>query len=555
MRNLGIIIVLCAWAVAASAETITLKDGSRVEGTITAKSGTEVTVDVNGAVTKISGEEVKAIDGRPFACDFKALYKARSAAVPPKDGEGHYQLALWCEKNGLKGEMTTELQRVLEIAPKHEGANQKLGKVNYDGSWVRADDVKRFEGRQFSKYLDDDKGFMTHAVRDLNEDIRRIDLVNMWKPSRDQLKRMWPILNQAEAVRLVFHAKMEKSAPEIEAAWIALRSEALKGVVDSFDQNPKVEGRARAGEGIWKAMKKGVWFRLYKDYADPFMDVLTPAQKNDFYGKYCNTCHSRSYMKGGFGKEIRGTQAGVDFLEKVRALSDEEFTAKKAALAAEALKKFGKGQQTLLGKKAQTGGKRSSEDVDSEEIVVAKIMERARLEGGKEWPRTKFNYAAEIEAKNLKERLDIIKETGAKEKGSYKTDGKTQTMVACALFDGNLREIVGLRLGLSASQMAVKPSADVNAVVEYPDGRSAFEDTCTMCHDTKRINQAVKSAEAWRQTVRKRLHGAAIDDPKMADMITDYLVNRSSGKKLAKGKRGGAGGGQGNEEEEEDDQK
>jgi hypothetical protein len=103
--------------------------------------------------------------------------------------------------------------------------------------------------------------------------------------------------------------------------------------------------------------------------------------------------------------------------------------------------------------------------------------------------------------------------------------------------------------------MAVKPSADVNAVVEYPDGRSAFEDTCTMCHDAHRINQAVKSAEAWRQTVRKRLHGAAIDDPKMADMITDYLVNRSSGKKLAKGKRGGAGGGQGNEEEEEDDQK
>ena len=528
MRRFLTIMVLCAWAVAASGETIALKDGSRIVGKITAQSGTEVTVNVMGAETKVSGEEIKAIDGRPFTCDFKTIYKAKAAGVQPKDGEGHYQLALWCEKNGLKDEMKAELLRVLEVNPKHEGANQKLGRVNYDGNWVQADDVKRLEDRQFSRYVDDEKGFTTHTVRDLNDEIRRLDLVNRWKPTKDQLKRMWPILNAAEADRLVFNAKMEKSAPEIEKAWVALRSEALKGVVDSFDQNPKVEREAKAGENTWKAMKKGVWFRLYKDYAENFLDVLTPAQKGEFFGKYCNSCHSGSYMKGGFGKEIRGTQAGVDFLEKVRALPEDEYNKKKNGLSAEAMKKFGKGPQTLLGKKAQQVGKQSKEDADSEAAVVAQIMDRARVEGDKEWGRTKFNYAAEIEAKNLKERLDIIKETGEKEKGAYKTDGKTQQMVACALFDGSLRDIVGVKMGLSASQMAVKPSADVNAVVEYPDGRSAFEDVCTGCHDAKRINQAVKSAQAWRQTVKKRLNGAAIDDPKMADMISEYLISRAS---------------------------
>ena len=528
MRRFLAIMVLCAWAVAAWGETIALKDGSRIVGKITAKSGTEITVNVMGAETKVSGEEIKAVDGRPFVCDYKTIYKVKAAAVTPKDCDGHYQLALWCEKNGLKDEMNTELQRVLEVNPKHEGANQKLGKVSYDGNWVRPDDVKRFEQRQFSKYVDDEKGFMTHTVRELNDEIRRIELVNTWKPTKDQLKKMWPILNAAESDRLMFHAKMEKSAPQIEASWIALRSEALKGVVDSFDQNPKVEREARSAEQIWKAMKKGVWFKLYKDYADQLLDELTPAQKSDFFGKYCTQCHSGSFMKGGYGKEIHGTQAGVDFLEKVRALSEDEFNAKKNAIAAEALKRFGKGSQTLLGKKAQQVGKRSAQDVDAEETVICKIMERARLEKDKEWARTKFNYAAEIEAKNQKERLEIIKATGAKEKGAYKADGKTQTMAAHALFDGNLREVVGTKMGLPASQMAVKPSADVNVVVEYPDGRSAFEDTCTMCHDTNRIDKAVKSAQAWRQTVRKRLHGAAIDDPKMVDMISEYLASRAS---------------------------
>jgi len=532
MRRFLVIMVVCAWAIAASGETIALKDGSRIVGKITAQSGAEVTVNVMGTETKVSGEEIKAIDGQPFACDFKTIFKAK-AATTPKDAEAHYQLALWCEKNGLKAEMKMELLRVLEVNPKHEGANQKLGKVNYDGSWVQPDDVKRFEGRQFSKYVDDEKGFTTHAVNELRDEIRRLDLVNRWKPTKEQLKRMWPILNAAEADRLVFHAKMEKSAPQIEAAWIALRSEALKGVVDSFDQNPKVEGEARSGENIWKAMNKGVWFRLYKDHAENFLDVLTPAQNSEFSGKYCTECHTKYHQsnkdgsEASGGREVRGTQAGVDFLEKVRALSDEEFTKKENDLAAQALKKFGKGSQILLGKKAQQAGKRSKEDVESEETVVAKIMERARIEGDKEWARTKFNYAAEIEAKNLTDRLEIIKETGKKEKGAYKADGKTQAMVAHALFDGNLREIVGLRLGLSASQMAVKPSADVNLVVEYPDGRSAFENTCTMCHDTKRIDKAVKSAQGWRQTVNRRLRNAAIDDPKLADMIAKYLISRA----------------------------
>jgi cytochrome c5 len=563
--------LLGGWTLAVWGEVIELKDGSKIEGKITAKTGTEVTVNTEGIEVKVNGEEITAIDGLPFTCDYKTIYEKKCSEVGPTDVEGHFKLALWCEEHKLKAEMNTEIERVLALDANHEGANKKMGRINYQGqwrtpdelkklgfvkkdgqwmtpdeasqaegkvqykgNWVRPDDAKRIEARQFSRYKDAACGFATHNVCDLEAQIMRVELLNMWKPTPDQLKKMMQVLTAAEADRQMFIAKIERAAPDIEAAFIALRNEALKGVVDSFDQDPVVEGRASSMNAICKGINKGARFRLYKDHADKFMAILTSAQKDCFYKKYCTMCHSSSYMKGGFGKEIRGTQAGVDFLDKVRALPEQEFNAQMCDLAEEALKKFGKGPQTLLGKKAQKAGKRSEQDLNAEEMLVAQIMKRARLESESEWARKKFNYAAEIEAKNQEERIESIETTGKKEKGSYLTEVKTQKMVADALFDGALREVVAMKLGIPQGQLAVKPSADANVVPEFKDGATACQEMCTMCHDMNRIKKSIKSPDGWRETVQKRLHAGAVDDPKLVDMITDYLVNRGRQKADAK---------------------
>jgi len=84
--------------------------------------------------------------------------------------------------------------------------------------------------------------------------------------------------------------------------------------------------------------------------------------------------------------------------------------------------------------------------------------------------------------------------------------------------------------------VSAKPSADASVMPEFKDGKTAFQEMCTMCHNTNRIDKAIKSAECWKATVTKRLHGGAIDDPKLVDMITDYLVNRSTGGQRAEAK-------------------
>jgi hypothetical protein len=44
-----------------------------------------------------------------------------------------------------------------------------------------------------------------------------------------------------------------------------------------------------------------------------------------------------------------------------------------------------------------------------------------------------------------------------------------------------------------------------------------------------RINKATKSPDGWRATVQKRLHQGNSDDPKVVDMISEYLINRKAG--------------------------
>jgi len=558
------ILALVAGTMPVSAEVIELKDGSKIEGKITAKSATEVTVNTEGAEVKVGGDEIKAIDGLPFVCDYKQMYELRAAETLVNDIEGHYRLALWCRDHKMTQEMNDEIEQVLAVDPNHEGANKMLGrlmfqgqwrtpeelkrlgfvkkdgqwltpdqaaqaqgKVTYKGSWVCQDDRKLLEARQFSKYLDDDCSFATHAVVELERDIKAIQLLNMWNPAPQQLRQMWAVLNDAEADRQVFLQKRSEAAEEIESAWISLRNEALKGVVDSFDQDRGVEARAGAASGLCKSLAKGCDFKL-NTHTDKFMSILTPPQKHDFQTKYCGSCHSTGVAKGIGGRELRGSQAGVDFLTKVRLMREDEFNAKQCDLAEEALKKFGKGPQTLLGKKAVRTGKRSKEDMDAEEMQVASILTRARLMPDTEFDRKKFNIAAEMEAPNQEARLRAELNNSRQKMGQLKKNQEMMGMLSDALFDGALRRAVAAKLGIPPQQQIVKASKDKPTVPEYGDGETAFKATCTQCHSMDRINKATKDPVGWRETVQRMMKGSFGDMSKNINLITDYLINRGS---------------------------
>jgi hypothetical protein len=111
-------------------------------------------------------------------------------------------------------------------------------------------------------------------------------------------------------------------------------------------------------------------------------------------------------------------------------------------------------------------------------------------------------------------------------------------MVVEALFDGSLRDVVAMKLGIPKERLTVKAKAgdDVSAIPEFKDGATAVQVMCTACHTIDRINKTTKSPDGWRTTVQYRLHQGVSEDPNLINLITDYLVSRSGGQQKAEAK-------------------
>jgi tetratricopeptide (TPR) repeat protein len=62
-------------------------------------------------------------------------YQRRRIGLP-NQADAHFQLALWCEQNGLKAESKAHLHRTIEIDPKREDAWKRLGYKRYGNRWM-----------------------------------------------------------------------------------------------------------------------------------------------------------------------------------------------------------------------------------------------------------------------------------------------------------------------------------------------------------------------------------------------------------------------------------
>lgn len=69
-----------------------------------------------------------------------AEYEGKRQSTPDT-AEAQWQLALWCENNGLKAEATAHFTAVTQLDPKRADAWHKLGCAWSHGRWIRAEEV------------------------------------------------------------------------------------------------------------------------------------------------------------------------------------------------------------------------------------------------------------------------------------------------------------------------------------------------------------------------------------------------------------------------------
>jgi hypothetical protein len=126
----------------ASADIITLDGGMTVDGIVTER-GDKVEVRIGEGTLFYRKDVVRSIKRTASAL---GEFEQRRAALKPGDAEGHYQLGLWCETRKLMVPARAMFDRAVAIAPKHAGANERLGNTLVGGEWFKEFDYQESRG-------------------------------------------------------------------------------------------------------------------------------------------------------------------------------------------------------------------------------------------------------------------------------------------------------------------------------------------------------------------------------------------------------------------------
>src|SRR5687768_11805617 len=64
----------------------------------------------------------------------------------PDTVDGQWKIAEWCRERGMSKERTTHLERIVVLDPNHKQARGALGYGQFNGRWVRQEDVMKERG-------------------------------------------------------------------------------------------------------------------------------------------------------------------------------------------------------------------------------------------------------------------------------------------------------------------------------------------------------------------------------------------------------------------------
>jgi len=136
-----IVVALIALAPLLLADTVVLKNGIAVHGTVEEK-GASVVVRTDDRTMEFDRDRVEEIRKGE---SLPEQYRRRAGELGAADAAGWYKLALWAKENRLP-QAREAFERVVGIDVDHRAARRELGFERVDGEWLTGDDVKRRKG-------------------------------------------------------------------------------------------------------------------------------------------------------------------------------------------------------------------------------------------------------------------------------------------------------------------------------------------------------------------------------------------------------------------------
>ncbi|NOZ23306.1 MAG: cytochrome c [Planctomycetes bacterium] len=551
--------------------TIKLKDGSELQGDIIEQGKTVVKIRIAGGLElEIDGEQVAAVDGKPYKVDKMAAYEERLQAIDDTKAEDQYELGMWCKKRGMP-QAKVHFEKALTLDPTHEGANRALGRVfvkregkwmtPYDaqkkgyrvsrstGEWVteteamrdkgfkeykRAmlsqDEINRMKENEFSRWKN---YYYTHEVYRLKGQLLRINLFNKLALSKDQMDQMYVILAEAANEAEMFMESRHAVNQEAEAAFNALRYENQKGVYRSFDTPRSVQQPAGAAEGALKKLPKA-FAHTMAPYLERVEKVLAQSGPRTQKGsqlfkvdhEYCMCCHNNMAQNNECGACHRGNRLtkanpqAMAALKEVRAMSGADWAKRKDEIIRRWMKPV-----TARNKKEQK--MREMDEYASVERVLTNVrdLDATAFENDKQM------LASQLAAKNdiarARTESAMLRDRMSKMKHAHKTEAM---MVDC-FFDGTMFEIMQKKVKRPKALLASRQKTTLVERQNMFDGKQLMERTCTKCHRLDRVMRRIREAPLgaeWHEHLKKMLGAMPVDVQAASDQIVDYLIELES---------------------------
>ena len=135
-------IVGAGMALPARGDILHLKSGGSVEGSIVERDGRRYKVRTLVGTVTIPADAVVRIEEKPSVLDEYVQRRDRTADTPA----AQFELAQWCEEQGLKAPRRTHLKRAIALDADYEPARKALGFVRVGGIWVEGRSVAEGAG-------------------------------------------------------------------------------------------------------------------------------------------------------------------------------------------------------------------------------------------------------------------------------------------------------------------------------------------------------------------------------------------------------------------------
>lgn len=132
LASVVIVTITLGFPVSLQADLFELKSGRTIEAEIEKDLGDKLLLRL--AIGTLEVDKKDILSQTPGETPWRRYEKEKKKH--PDTAAGHYEMAQWCHKQGLRGREIEHLRKTIKHEPNHEAARLALGHVKVKGKWI-----------------------------------------------------------------------------------------------------------------------------------------------------------------------------------------------------------------------------------------------------------------------------------------------------------------------------------------------------------------------------------------------------------------------------------